>query len=59
MSIESYNAEFKALDEVIKQYKRIQMTPCIDDDFPQVLFEYDQSVRTFLDKCKDNGRGIK
>lgn len=48
-------AEFNAAAHLAKQYHRLTMTPIVDDDYPQVRFEYDQAVRSFLDACAANG----
>lgn len=56
MSIETYTAEFRALEEVIKQYERVRMTPPVDDDFPTVLGDYDHACRALIDAFKLNGR---
>lgn len=56
MSIEKYQLEFKSLEKLVIQYKRMQMTPCVDDDFPGVKWDYDHAVWEFLLACKNNGR---
>ena len=48
-------AEFDAAAHLAEQYRRLTCTPIVDDDYPQVRFEYDQAVRSFLDACAANG----
>ena len=48
-------AEFDAMAHLAEQYRRLTYTPIVDDDYPQVRFEYDQAVRMFLDACAANG----
>ncbi len=55
-SIDKQNAEFKAAQELATQYRRITMTPPVDDDFPQVKYEYDQAADAFVKAAIANGR---
>lgn len=48
-------AEFDAAAHLAEQYRRLTCTPIVDDDYPQVRFQYDQAVRSFLDACAANG----
>ena len=48
-------AEFDAAAHLSEQYRRLTLTPIVDDDYPQVRFEYDQAVRCFLEACAANG----
>lgn len=50
------NAELDAGIEYAKQLRRHNMTPVVDDDYPQVRFEYDQACRALIDAFKANGR---
>lgn len=54
--IETQNAEFKAVDELAKQWRRIQMTPPVDDDYPEVRHDYEGAVRGAMAAFKANGR---
>jgi hypothetical protein len=47
--IELQNKEFAAMNELAKQWRRLQMTPPVDDDYERVRFEYDQARRSFND----------
>lgn len=58
MSVESFSAEIEAARELRRQLGRIEMTPPVDDDFPQVKYEYDQAVRSFLEAAARNGRSL-
>lgn len=48
--------ELNAVEEAAKQGQRFRMTSPVDDDFPQVQFEYSQALRTLFDAAKANGR---
>ena len=50
------NKEFDALDKLAKQWRRLQMTPVVDDDYPEVRHDYEGALSTFLTACKKNGR---
>lgn len=50
------NKEFEAMEELAKQWRRLQMTPPVDDDYEQVRFEYDQARRSFNDAQRANAR---
>lgn len=50
------DAELAAIEEANKQVRRLRMTPPVDDDFPQVKFEYDWSIRSLVDALRANGR---
>lgn len=52
------NAEFDAAVELAKQYRRITMTPVVDDDFPEVKFDYDRAADAFLRAAVANGRKL-
>lgn len=56
MSIETQNKEFDAVNELSKQWRRIQLTPPVDDDYPAVRFEYEQAVRAVMEAFEENGR---
>lgn len=48
-------AEFDAAAHLVEQYRRLTLTPIVDDDYPKVRFEYDQAVRIFIEACAANG----
>jgi hypothetical protein len=50
------DVELAAIENAAMHVNRIRMTPPVDDDFPQVKYEYDQSVRTLVDALRVNGR---
>lgn len=54
--IELQNAEFKAVSELAKQYRRITMTAPVDDDYPEVAFEYNRAVENTIRAFKATGR---
>ena len=54
--IELQNAEFKALEQLIKVYCIHQKTPVVEDDYPAVRARYEAALRTFLVACGRNGR---
>lgn len=49
------NAEFDAVDKLAKQWRRLQLTPVVDDDYPEIRFEYEQAMRSLIDALKANG----
>jgi hypothetical protein len=53
-AIDRQNKEFEAVRGLAEQYRRITLTPIVDDDYPEVRFAYDQAVRTFIDALKVN-----
>lgn len=55
-AITKQRAEFDAVAELAKQYRRITMTPVVDDDYPAVRFDYERAVRSCIDAFKQNGR---
>lgn len=63
MTIEEFTEHMKKLDVELAaieaaavQVRRLRMTAPVEDDFPQVKFEYDQSVRSLVDALRANGR---
>ena len=54
--IERMNAELDAGAEYAKQLRRHNMTPPVDDDYPQIRFEYEQAARSLIAAFKANGR---
>lgn len=54
--IQTQKNEFDAVAELAKQYRRIEMTAVVDDDYPSVRHEYENAVRLVIDAFKDNGR---
>lgn len=50
--------EFDHAAELAEQYRRITMTPIVDDDYPEVRSRYEGAVYNFLRACVDNGRTL-
>lgn len=50
--------EFDALERLTKKWKALQMTPIVDDDYPEVRHHYESALRNFLEACKKNGRTL-
>jgi len=48
------NAEFDAMDALIKSYKRCVDTPVVDDDYPEMRHYYESSLKDFIDALKNN-----
>lgn len=46
--------EFNALDALMKAYRNLPAV--VDDGYPACRHAYEGAVRTFLAKCKANGR---
>lgn len=55
MSTRTQNREFDAAAELAKQWRRLQMTAPVDDDFPEVKFDYDRAARAFVKAWRANG----
>ena len=48
--------EFDAVAKLAEQYRRITMTPIVDDDYPEVRHTYEGALATVLRAMQDNGR---
>lgn len=57
--IDLQNAEFDALTKLGEQWQRLQMTPVVDDDYPEMRHYYEAAMRTFLDAVAANGRTLR
>jgi NTP pyrophosphatase (non-canonical NTP hydrolase) len=57
--IELQNAEFDACNELAKQWRRIQMTPAVDDDYGMVRGDYEAALLKFLKATHANRDGQK
>jgi len=42
------NAEFDTLTKLAEQWRRLQMTPIVDDDYPEVRTDYEGALADFL-----------
>lgn len=54
--IELQNKEFDAVAELSEQYRRITLTPVVDDDYPAVRYDYERAVKAAIEAFKANGR---
>jgi hypothetical protein len=50
--------EFDAAIEFAKAVRAIEMTPIVDDDYPEVRHRYEGALKTLLLACKANGRTV-
>lgn len=55
-AIDRQNVEFEAVDELAKQWRRLQMTPIVDDDYPEIRFEYEQAMQSLIEALRVNRR---
>lgn len=56
MTLETQRAEFNAVAELAAQYRRIELCPIVDDDYPEVRHGYESALRSLLDALAANGR---
>jgi NTP pyrophosphatase (non-canonical NTP hydrolase) len=52
------NAEFDALTQLAKEWRRLQMTPVVDDDYPEVRHGYESVLQSFVDALTANRPGM-
>lgn len=50
------NKEFDACAKLTEQYRRITLTPVVDDDYSEVRHFYESALRDFIDALQDNDR---
>lgn len=50
------NAEFDAVAELAKQYRRIEMTAVVDDEYPRVRGDYERAMQALMAAVVANGR---
>ena len=55
-SIVYQNAEFDAVERLTEQYRRLTLTPVVDDDYPAVRQDYENALKALLQACAYNGR---
>jgi hypothetical protein len=48
--------EFDACAKLAEQYRRITMTPIVDDDYPSVRRDYEHALGLFIKALEANGR---
>lgn len=58
-AMKAQRAEFDAVAELAKQYRRIELTAPVDDDYPSVRWDYDNAVFEVLKAFRANGRKSK
>lgn len=54
--MELQRAEFNAVDELTKQWRRLQLTAIVDDDYPVVRYDYESALHSLIEALNDNGR---
>lgn len=54
--IDLQNAEFDAVSDLSEAYRRITLTPIVDDDYPMIRGGYENEVRKTIDAFFRNGR---
>jgi hypothetical protein len=54
--MQTQRAEFDAADKFAQRLKAHNMTPVVDDDYPQVRHEYESALAGLVDAMKANGR---
>lgn len=54
--IDLQNEEFDAVAELSKEYRRIRLTPIVDDDYPEVRYAYERAIRSLIYALRENGR---
>lgn len=56
--IVAQNAEFEACAELAKQWRRLETTAIVDDDYPGVRADYESALAAFMLACQENGRQL-
>jgi hypothetical protein len=56
--IEAQNKEFDAVNALSVQWRRIQMTPVVDNDYPAVRFDYERAVTNLIEAFRNNRRTL-
>jgi hypothetical protein len=54
--MQTQRAEFDAMDELVKQHRRLGMTAIVDDDYPAVRHDYERALAVFIEAMTKNGR---
>ena len=54
--MERQNKEFDAVQRLTQEYRRIQLTPVVDEDYPAVRHGYEGAVYSLIKAFKENGR---
>lgn len=50
------NGEFDAVEKLAEQYRRLSLTPVVDDYYPSVRQDYENALKVPLEACAYNGR---
>jgi hypothetical protein len=50
------NAEFDALEVLIKSYQRLREVAVVEDDYPEYRHYYERAIRMFIHALRENGR---
>lgn len=53
-NIELQNKEFDRLTELAAQWRRLQLTPVVDDDYPEVRHYYEGALHRFVTALREN-----
>lgn len=54
--LEKQSREFDAVEKLSKCYKNIQLTPIVDDDYPEIRHHYESAIYELIQAMKNNGR---
>ena len=57
--VDRQNKEFAAVQNLAKQMRRIELTPPVDDDYPEVRHDYESAIREAMQAFKANGRKME
>lgn len=55
-AMQAQSSEFDAVVELTRQWKRLQMTAVVDDDYFEVRHGYESALYAFIEALCDNGR---
>lgn len=56
--IAAQRAEFDACARLATQWRRLEMTAIVDDDYPSVRADYESALAAFMLACQENGRQL-
>lgn len=52
--IDLQNAEFAAVSRLVSHYRKVTLTPPVDDNYPQVRRDYDRALADLIKKVRKN-----
>lgn len=55
-TVTTQNVEFDALDKLVKQRDRLYATAVVDDDYPEVRYDYENALWDFIQAMEHNAR---